>query len=142
MPPIRVTVTVESGEELLRLPEDQHPLVVNDGEEVSWIFVHPDGTPFPEPLEVAFHAFLPERSATNRSAVHPFGNPFSRGQLRGIVDGAAPAGLYVYSVFHQGDTSPIKWARPPLLIAAGFEGFFGGIQKPAGPPGGSATASG
>ena len=140
MTEIVVTVTVsESGEELLSVAEDQHPLGVNGGAVVNWIFVVPGGAPFPEPLEVEFHAFLPERTTTNRSASHPFQNQFSRGQLTGIVDSAAPDGLYVYSVFHQGQLVPIKWADPPLFRTVHFQGFFGGVQKPAGPPGGGST---
>lgn len=141
MADIVVTVTVsESGEELLSVSENQHPLGVDGGTVVSWIFEVPGGgAPFPEPLEVEFHAFLPERTTTNRSASHPFRDPFPRGQLIGTVDSAAPDGLYIYSVFHQGQSVPIKWADPPLLRTSHFQGFFGGIQKPAGPPGGGGT---
>jgi hypothetical protein len=143
--PIRIEVVEgENGERLIRAVPT---LKVNEEDNVTWTFVDltQGPSPRPLPLRVVFQAYLPTREREERFAI-PTNGPFSEvipsdpAEAFGpfTVSTATPNGLYIYSIF-EGDNE-LKWETPAFTMD-GFDGFFGTIQKPGGPPTAGSTGS-
>jgi len=114
-----VDVTV-SGNQLSAI----NPKEVNRGAQVTWNFIDPEGQG--RRLLVEFHTFLPESGSVPIQNRSPFNPPFppATGPISGIVDSAAPSGLYLY-VVRDGD-QVLTWSTR-LSGPGTFQGNFGGI---------------